>query len=318
MKAFVAMPFAQSFETYWNVIQEVCKKRDIELFRIDKNLSFERHIDIAIRREIQKADFVIAVLTGDVQKNIPNPNVAFEVGYAQGIGMETILLAEEAEHLPFDYQQQRTCLYHSSPEQFKELLDKELVVLKKMVAENYTKNLKSFTQEIARCLRITLPSEYRIFKEDIGYMEENIWYAIYYGDKKDFRYTVFWGQYNQVVLGCWLSNPEVRGEQKEFFRQHHDLLRKHLGREITMEFKEKNNSSIQKNSENSEKTEENRPASSNLNREEKRNREFVKEVVEIETKTPGTREALKIALRLSDYVEVFEPLNREFQSTRKV
>lgn len=323
MKAFVAMPFAQHFDQYWTAIQEVCKKRDVDLFRIDKNLSFERHIDIAIRREVRKADFVIAVLTGDIQKQIPNPNVAFEVGYAQGSGMETILLAEEAEHLPFDYQQQRTCLYHGDLEQFKQGLEKELVLLKKMVVESYTKSLKNFTQEIARCLRITLPLEYRLFKEDMGYLDEKIWYAIYYSDRKrDFRYAVLLGQSDQVSLGCWLGNFEIRPQQKDFFKQHHDTLRRHLGREIHIEFQEIGNKSVQKEPEvveqsKPEDTESVKVAFPNLSREEQRNREFVKEVLEMETKAPGTREALKIALRLTDYVEVFEPLNLEFQSMSK-
>lgn len=317
MRAFVAMPFSQDFDQYWAATQEVSKKHSVELFRVDKHFSFERHIDIAIRREIGQADFLIAVLAGDRHREITNPNVAFEVGYAQGIGLETVLLAEDAEHLPFDFHQQRACLYHGDIAQFKDGLEKEIVLLKKMLREAYNKEVKNFTQEIARCLRITLPSEYRVFREDKGYLEETIWYAICYGDKKDFRYAVMLG--TPVTLGCWLGNPEIRPRQKEFFREHHDHLRRHLGRDIHIDFKERDTGQPGKppDANREEKSGETDIAAHLVtawSREERRNQEFIKEVLEMPAKKTGTSEALQIALRLSDYVEVFEPLNREFHS----
>ena len=291
MKAFVAMPFAANFDKYWTAISEVCNSQNIGLFRVDKNLSFERHIDIAIRREIREADFMIALLTGDCHKEIPNPNVAFEVGYAQGHGMETILLAEEIEHLPFDFQQQRCCLYHGDMNKFREGLRQEVILLKKMLETADSENTKIFFKELTRCLRIVLPPEYRLFKEEKGYFEETIWYAIYFGkQKRDFRYSVAVDAHGRISLACWLANEEIRRQQKEFFKDHYDFLCKHLGYDIDIRFKEGGISS---------------------RRMDQRNRELVKEAIETNKKM-DIKEVLQIALRLKVYIEAFEPLNRQF------
>jgi hypothetical protein len=44
-----------------------------------------------------------------------NPNVMFEIGYARGLDLPTILIAESAEQLPFDISVDRTIEYGGRP-----------------------------------------------------------------------------------------------------------------------------------------------------------------------------------------------------------
>jgi nucleoside 2-deoxyribosyltransferase len=80
-----------------------------------------------IKSQIDKADFVIADLTG------ANPNVYLEVGYAWGRGITAILTIREAREvereLKFDVRGQR-CLVYKNITHLEEQLAKELSALK--------------------------------------------------------------------------------------------------------------------------------------------------------------------------------------------
>jgi nucleoside 2-deoxyribosyltransferase len=89
--------------------------------------SFVGDIVAQIKSQIDKADFVIADLTG------ANPNVYLEVGYAWGRGITAILTIREAREvereLKFDVRGQR-CLVYKNITHLEEQLAKELSALK--------------------------------------------------------------------------------------------------------------------------------------------------------------------------------------------
>ncbi len=293
MRAFIAMPFSKEFDLYWLTIQEVCTSQNIQTFRVDKNLSFERNIDMAIRKEIIDSEFVIAILTGDQNKQIPNPNVAYEVGFAQGIGREVILLAESVECLPFDFKQQRTCLYKQEISLFKELLTQELHLLCPKLEKENQQRIKGFFDEIKRCLEIILPPEYRLFKDTIGFQDNAIWYGINYFQNKYFlKYTVNCGDDpTKVELQVWLSDDTYRKEQKAFAKLHYETLRDQLGFNANLLLEEAND-----------------VAARNLSL----SKSLVIETIKFESRTPSTKEALHVALRLRTFVKVLQPIFIEF------
>lgn len=120
---FIAMPFTEEMEdVYYYGIQTpvnaagyLCERADLTPFTGD---ILER-----IKTRIETASLVIAELT------TANPNVFLEVGYAWGRDRPTILLARDAQKLPFDVRGQR-CLVYSRIRDLEEALARELQGLK--------------------------------------------------------------------------------------------------------------------------------------------------------------------------------------------
>lgn len=104
---FVAMPFHKDFDDIFYLgIQEPVHKAHLLCERID-NDSFIGDVLEQVKKKIETAAVVIAVLTG------ANPNVYLEIGYAWGKGRQTILLAKEEEVVKFDVRGQRYLKYES-------------------------------------------------------------------------------------------------------------------------------------------------------------------------------------------------------------
>ncbi|WP_372367963.1 hypothetical protein [Candidatus Uabimicrobium sp. HlEnr_7] len=295
MRAFIAMPFAEQFNSHWQTIQKVCKELQVETYRVDTNLSYERHIDLAIQQEIKNSHFVIAILTGDSQKHICNPNVAYEVGYAQGIEKETILLVEEPEMLSFDLKQQRTCLYRGDMEKLREGLTAEMNFLKKKLSDKYTEKIKKFSNEVERCLRIVLPFKYRMFGKNIGVVESKIIYNFYfYKDKylASHGITVS-GEENPVSLCSWLgyiaNKDERRDELRQWLKSYDGQIRGLLGYDTSIYYE-----------------------ANNIQKSMGREYEFLHENIVLDEQRFGTAAALQIALRLRTYIETMQPLYDKF------
>jgi hypothetical protein len=103
--AFVAMPFTRALDdVYYFGIEQPVHAQGMLCERVDQ-ASFSGHILDQIRERIERADVVIADLTG------ANPNVYLEVGYAWGRGRPTILLVQDVKDLRFDVQSQRCLVY---------------------------------------------------------------------------------------------------------------------------------------------------------------------------------------------------------------
>ena len=102
---FVAMRFAEPYNTlYSEVIHKQVKELGFEPIRMDEKngpgIVFQD-----MQREIQRAEVIIAEITP------PNPNVFYELGYAQALNKPTILLARRDTQLPFDIQSYRVVFY---------------------------------------------------------------------------------------------------------------------------------------------------------------------------------------------------------------
>jgi len=89
MKIFLLTPFNNEFKDISNVIREAVHDSNNEFFSISEvKLSEDRIVD-NFYKEIEKADLVIADISGQ------NPNVLFELGIAKSLKKPVILIAQE-------------------------------------------------------------------------------------------------------------------------------------------------------------------------------------------------------------------------------
>jgi nucleoside 2-deoxyribosyltransferase len=108
---FVMMPFSNRFdEVYRNLIAPVVRDNGLSVLRADE-MAGPGFVLEQIRSAIQQSRLCIADLTGN------NPNVLYEVGYAQAFDKPLILIAEEASRLPFDVAHQRVITYGAQLEE---------------------------------------------------------------------------------------------------------------------------------------------------------------------------------------------------------
>jgi hypothetical protein len=117
--AFVAMPFADSFEDvfYYGIARPV-RAAGLLCERIDQ-VSFTGDIITRMRERIASSAVVVADLSE------ANPNVYLEVGYAWGVNVPCILICNRKTDLKFDLQGQR-CLFYGSIKELEKSLYSEL------------------------------------------------------------------------------------------------------------------------------------------------------------------------------------------------
>lgn len=122
--AFVIMPFDKAFDDVFKiVIKEVAHENKVLAYRLDEELFREGMLE-KIQSSIESADFLIAVL------NSRNPNVLYELGYAQALGKLCLLITDKADDIPFDLKHQRHIVYDSLKD-LKEKLDENVKWAKK-------------------------------------------------------------------------------------------------------------------------------------------------------------------------------------------
>ena len=120
---FVMMPFSKRFnDVYRLLIAPVAMDNGLTVLRADE-MSGPGFIIEQIRTAVQQSRLCIADLTGS------NPNVLYEVGYAQAAGKPLVLIAEDASHLPFDITHQRVILYGADLDAAKPLVQKALSIV---------------------------------------------------------------------------------------------------------------------------------------------------------------------------------------------
>lgn len=109
--AFVVMQFnPPEYEELFNdVITPVCEKIGLEAFRSSQTY-YPGLVIADIQRQIRESRVVIAEITP------VNPNVYYEVGYADAIGKPVILIADggKLDQLPFDVRAFRTLFYENT------------------------------------------------------------------------------------------------------------------------------------------------------------------------------------------------------------
>lgn len=110
---FVAMPFSKEFRNVYDYgirlpVFNVGRKP----VRIDEE-HFTGLIIEQIKEQIRTSELIIADMTGS------NPNVFFEVGFAEGVGIKTVLICQNTKDLPFDVKGVANIVYN--PEHIRQL-----------------------------------------------------------------------------------------------------------------------------------------------------------------------------------------------------
>jgi hypothetical protein len=119
---FVAMPFMDEMEDIYEYgIKDIVRDHGFVVERADLT-SFTGDVMQWVKKRISSASLVIADLTHS------NPNVYLEVGYAWGLGINTILLINDSTELQFDVRGQR-CLVYTRIKHLEKLLTQELNTL---------------------------------------------------------------------------------------------------------------------------------------------------------------------------------------------
>lgn len=102
---FVAMPFAAEFENIYDFgIQLPIEDNGLLPIRVDKQY-FSGSIIGEIKSRIQESSLLIVDVTH------MNPNVMYELGFAQGTGKDTIIICQKGEELPFDLKDMNIIFY---------------------------------------------------------------------------------------------------------------------------------------------------------------------------------------------------------------
>jgi hypothetical protein len=117
---FVLMPFAQEFsDIYEYGIKACAEKMGCRCERVDE-IEFNDRILDEIYRGIQRADLLIADMTGK------NPNVFYEVGYAHALSKEVVLLSKDSADIPFDLKGHNFVVYSNSIKKLTNKLERRL------------------------------------------------------------------------------------------------------------------------------------------------------------------------------------------------
>jgi len=120
---FVMMPFSKRFDdVYRMLIAPVAMDNGLTVLRADE-MAGPGFIMEQIRTAVQQSRLCIADLTSG------NPNVLYEVGYAQASGKPLVLIAEDGSQLPFDIAHQRVILYGADLDAAKPLIQKAISVV---------------------------------------------------------------------------------------------------------------------------------------------------------------------------------------------
>ena len=101
--AFLAISYAAAFEPVKLAVCEAAERADFEC-EVTGDLLTAGDIMAQVWQGIRGADAVVADITGS------NPNVFYEIGLAQALGKEVILISQDAQ-APFDIQSSRRVQY---------------------------------------------------------------------------------------------------------------------------------------------------------------------------------------------------------------
>ena len=120
-QVFIGMSFSDSMKDIQKVLEISCKDNSLIPKVVNNGVGSHNIID-EIKKLIEDSEFLIIDLT------LENPNVYYELGYADGVGNEgkdILLLAQEDTILKFDIQHRRVNFYKDAfdlQEKLKEIL----------------------------------------------------------------------------------------------------------------------------------------------------------------------------------------------------
>lgn len=105
-QVFLGMQF-YGMDDIHSVLKQACETCGLYSIRVDENVNSNSIID-DIKDMIEQSEFIILDLTHE------NPNVYYELGYADGAGNEgtdILLIAKDGTKLHFDVQARRVLFY---------------------------------------------------------------------------------------------------------------------------------------------------------------------------------------------------------------
>ncbi len=107
-RCFVVMPFREELDrVFRKTVSPALQENGYEVVRGDETI-WPRIISEAIVSEILSSDLIVADITDH------NPNVFYEIGVADAIGADIVLLCQQGQSIPFDINQRRTIYYKPS------------------------------------------------------------------------------------------------------------------------------------------------------------------------------------------------------------
>lgn len=119
-KCFVIMPFQDQLDSYYReIIKPLMETLGYEVLRGDEIYGVDAIID-QIKDAIRHADLLIADLTGK------NPNVNYELGFADALDKTTIRISQAIEDVPFDYRHIRIVLYDTKKVNWQDQLKEQI------------------------------------------------------------------------------------------------------------------------------------------------------------------------------------------------
>ena len=123
---FVVMPFADEFKNLYDLgIKIAIEASGYKCIRVDEEIFLGGIMD-KIRENIAKARFIIADIS------VFNPNVYYELGLAEGMQKDIVMLTANVGTLPFDLRHKRVIPYNTNNiNQLKADLEKNLRELQK-------------------------------------------------------------------------------------------------------------------------------------------------------------------------------------------
>lgn len=144
-KCFIIQPLSDEYkkrcdETYEPAIE----KAGLLPYRIDKHYDATKLKIQSIKEEIEKSAVCLADITED------NPNVWYEVGFADGYGTPVVLICDscERENLPFDVNQRDTYFYDTASQGDWQKLQGEITRRLEIAVQEAPARAKSRNEEI--------------------------------------------------------------------------------------------------------------------------------------------------------------------------
>jgi hypothetical protein len=137
-KAFLLTPFSAraagdekpaTYRTVQRAVRDACREAGVELRRADSIFRSGVIVD-QIREAMADADLIIAVCTGT------NANVFYELGMAEAMGHQPILIAPDARHLPFDKAHCRCHMYGGKRLTTRNLHERLVRAIEETLSEN--------------------------------------------------------------------------------------------------------------------------------------------------------------------------------------
>jgi TIR domain len=117
---FLIQPFDKSSEGVYELIRAAASAANAGVARSDSLTRADSGVE-SIRSAIKAASLVVADLTSS------NPNVMYELGFAQALGKPLLIIASSSRSIPFDLARVRVVIYDvANPNEFVERLARSI------------------------------------------------------------------------------------------------------------------------------------------------------------------------------------------------